>query len=110
MIAIFGLKPGVLIGLVLLFALLLAAAIGLENEHTLARLRRFAWYRRFERWRPTELRYRGMITLGVGVCCFAALLTLQLFKPVPMWMAMALGIMAVVAVTLGAALLERAGG
>ena len=109
MIAIFAHDVAVLIGLVLVVALVIAVALAFENDQLRVRLRRFAWFRRLELLPPSELRYRGMVSLGVGICCFAALMTLQLFQPVPTWTALTLGIMAVLAVTLGAALLERAG-
>jgi hypothetical protein len=70
--------------------------------------RLIAWFNRFTQLPPSELRHRGMIAVGVGVCCFAALLTLKLFAPVPMWCALIFGIGAVVSITLGAVLLERA--
>ncbi len=110
MIGLFGINTAVLLGLALIFTLLLAAALGLESERGRAFLRRFVWFRRFELLAPSELRYRGMISLGFGVCCFAALLTLKLFAPVPLWSALTLATMAIIAVTLGAALLERAAG
>jgi hypothetical protein len=94
--------------LALLLLVLAGLALGLESSEGRAFLRRFAWVRRFERLHPTDLRFRGLLTLGVGVCCFAALLTLRLFAPVPPWTAVTLATLAVVAITLGAALLERA--
>lgn len=108
MIAIFASNTAVLLGAAVVFALLIAAVIGLDSERGRALMRRFVWFRRLELLSPSELRYRGLISVGFGICCFAALLTLKLFEPVPLWSALTLGLMAVVAVTLGAAFLERA--
>lgn len=110
MIAIFGVSPTQLIGLALLFASLIGAVLALDTARGRELLRRFAWFRRFELLGPSELRYRGMIMLGLGVCCFAALVTLRLFDPVSPWPALALSIAAVVAITLGAVFFERAAG
>ncbi len=110
MIALLGHNPAIVIGLALLFALLVAVAVGLESDRGRALLRRSAWFRRLELLNASELRYRGLISLGFGICCFGALLTLKLFEPVSLWSALTLGIMAVVSVTLGAAFLERAAG
>jgi hypothetical protein len=102
-------STGALLALGLLFLLLVGGTLALESEQTRALLRRFAWYRRFELLPPAELRFRGLVALGAGVCSFAALLTLKLFVPeVGVWSALALGMLCVVAITLGAALLERA--
>ena len=102
-------STGPLLALGLLFLLLVGGTLALESDQVRALLRRYAWYRRFELLPPSELRFRGLVSLGTGVCCFAALLTLKLFVPeVGVWSALALGMFCVVAVTLGAALLERA--
>lgn len=93
----------------LLFATLLGAALALESESGLALLRRQAWFRRFEQLRPAELRYRGFISLGFGLCSFAAILTLNLLVPdFGVSAGLSLAVIAVVAITMGAALLERA--
>ncbi|KIG17429.1 hypothetical protein DB30_03348 [Enhygromyxa salina] len=93
----------------LVFVLLIGSALAFDTEFAQAQLRRHLWYRRFELLPPAELRFRGMVALGVGLCTFAALLTLELLAPgAGPWPALALGILAVVTVTLGAALLERA--
>ena len=95
--------------LALVFLLLIGVALALESDLAQTELRRFAWYRRFELLSPADLRFRGLVSLGIGLCSFAALLTLELFVPeVSVWPALALGISAVIVVTLGAALLERA--
>jgi hypothetical protein len=67
-----------------------------------------AWFHRFVQLPQSELRHRGMIAIGVGVCCFAALLTLKIFAPVPLWVALFFASAAVASITLGAVLLERA--
>ena len=108
MFGLLALPLGSLVALALLFLVLVGAALALENPRAKANLRRMAWYRRFELLPPAELRFRGMVSLGVGVCCFAALLTLKLFAPVSAWAATLLGLACVTAVTFGAAMLERA--
>jgi hypothetical protein len=93
----------------LLFATLVGAAVTLESERGLALLRRQAWFRRFEQLGPAELRYRGLVSLGFGLCSFAAILTLKLLVPeLGVGAGLTLAIIAVVAITMGAALLERA--
>jgi hypothetical protein len=93
----------------LLFAALLGAVLTLESEQGLALLRRQAWFRRFEQLSPAELRYRGLVSLGFGLCSFAAILTLKLLVPeFGVGAGLSLGMIAVVAITMGAALLERA--
>jgi hypothetical protein len=93
----------------LLFAALVGAALMLESERGLALLRRQAWFRRFEQLSPAELRYRGLVSLGFGLCSFAAILTLKLLVPeLGVGAGLTLAIIAVVAITMGAALLERA--
>jgi hypothetical protein len=108
MIVLLGLDPTVLLGLALIFALLVGAALVLDSERGRALLRRSPWFRRFESLPPTELRHHGLITLGFGVCCFAALVTLKLFGPVSSRSALILATLAVASITLGAALMERA--
>lgn len=93
----------------LLFATMVGAVLALENDSTLALLRRQAWFRRFEQIGPAELRYRGLISLGFGLCSFAAILTLKLLMPeFGVGAGLSLAVIAVVAITMGAALLERA--
>jgi voltage-gated potassium channel Kch len=99
---------GLLIGLALVVATIFSAAMVVDTDRGRAQLRRFAWFRRFELLPPAELRYRGMVMLGAGICCFAALLTLGLLGPVSRGSALVMGIATVFAITLGAALLERA--
>ena len=109
MLGILATTTGALVVLALLFATLVAGVVALESERGLAWLRRQAWFRRFEMLPPPELRYRGLVSLGFGICSFAAILTLKLLIPdVGVWTALALGIICVVAITMGAALLERA--
>jgi len=108
MIAIFALHAGVLVGIALLFVLLVGVVIAFESDQGRVLLGRLRWFRRLEQMHPAELRFHGMISLGVGICGFAALLTLKLLASVPAWTALALGTFTVLAVTLGAALLERA--
>jgi hypothetical protein len=109
MLGILANSSSALIVLALVFVVLIGGALALDTEIARTQLRRYLWYRRFELLPPAELRFRGMVSLGVGLCTFAALLTLELLMPaVGLWPALALGIGAVVAVTLGAALLERA--
>lgn len=92
----------------LVITALIVSVIGLESEQTRAYLRRQPWFRRFEQLGPSELRFRGMVSLGVGLCLFGALLSLRLWPDVGLWPALALGVLSIVAITLGAALLERA--
>lgn len=93
----------------LLFAALVGAALTLESERGLALLRQQAWFRRFEQLSPPELRYRGLVSLGFGLCSFAAILTLKLLVPdFGAGVGLSLAVIAVVAITMGAALLERA--
>ena len=109
MLGILATSTAALLVLGLLFATLVMAMLALENERGLALLRRQAWFRHLEMLRPPELRYRGLVSIGFGVCSFAAILTLKLLMPESsMWPALALGVMCVVAITMGAALLERA--
>lgn len=111
MLGLLATTTAALIVLALLFALLVAAGLVLESERGLAYLRRQLWFRRFEMLPPSELRHRGLISLGFGICSFAAILTLKLLAPATgVWTALALGVMTVIAITLGAALLERAAG
>ena len=108
MIGILANTSAALIALAVVFLSLVGGALALENPQVQARLRRLAWYQRFEMLQPHELRYRGLVSLGLGLCSFAALLTLKLFVPeVSVWSALTLGTLCVVAVTLGAAFLER---
>lgn len=102
MIGIFGFNLGV--ALVLLVAVLIAIAVALESERGRMLLRRFAWFRRLEQLSAEQLRDLAMITLGVGVCCFAALLTLQLFAPAPRWLGVTLAFATVLFVTVAAGL------
>jgi hypothetical protein len=112
MIAFFAFNTGVFLGLVLLFLLLFlllfGAALSLESEQGRELWRGFRWFRQLEQLRPAELHFRGMVSLGAGICCFAALLTLKLFAPIPAWSALLLGALTVLAITIGAAFLERA--
>jgi hypothetical protein len=99
-----------LIALALVFALLVAAVFAVENDTVRAWLQQQDWFRRFEALPTHELQFRGMVSLGCGVCCFAALLTLRLLFPdTQAWAALALALASVMAITIGAALLERAG-
>jgi membrane protein implicated in regulation of membrane protease activity len=69
------------------------------------------WLRRFadlERLPQSELHHRGMLVLGFGICCFAALLTLQLFDANLRWLGLTFAVMAVASVTLAAVLFEAA--
>lgn len=110
MLGLLATTTGALLVLGLLFAALIGVALTLESERGLALLRRRAWFRRFEQLSPAELRYRGMISLGFGLCSFAAILTLKLLVPeFGVWGGLSLAVIAVVAITMGAALLERAG-
>jgi hypothetical protein len=109
MLGILATTTVALIVLGLLFATMLAAVLAFESEQGLALLRRQAWFRQLELLPPPELRYRGLVSLGVGLCSFAAILTLKLLVPeFGIWAGLALGVMSVVAITMGAALLERA--
>jgi len=109
MIGLLTSSTGALLTLAVVFALLVGAVVALDNVEVQRQLRRYSWFRRFEQLGPSDLRYRGMISLGLGLCGFAALLTLRLLFPgTGVWPALALGLLTVVAVTLGAALLERA--
>jgi hypothetical protein len=109
MLALLATTTTALFVLGLLFAALVGAALTLESERGLALLRRQAWFRRFEQLGPAELRYRGMVSLGFGLCSFAAILTLKLLVPeFGVGAGLTLAIIAVVAITMGAALLERA--
>jgi hypothetical protein len=109
MLGIFATTTAALIVLALLFATLLGAVLALESEQGLALLRRQAWFRHLELLSPAELRYRGLVSLGFGLCAFAAILTLKLLVPeLGMWAALALALISVVSITMGAALLERA--
>ncbi len=109
MLGLLATSTAALVVLALLFATLAAGVLALDSDRGMALLRRQAWYRRFEMLPPTELRYRGLISLGFGICSFAAILTLKLVIPeTGVWTAMTLGTISVVAITMGAALLERA--
>lgn len=109
MLGLLATTTAALLVLVLLFATFIGALGLFGTERGLALLRRQAWFRRFEMLPPSELRFRGMVSLGFGICCFAAILTLKLFVPeASVGAALALGIISVVAITMGAALLERA--
>lgn len=88
--------------LLLLFGSLILAAIKLDTPEGRAVLRRFAWFRRLEQLPARELHQRGTIALGLGVCCFAALLTLKLFEPAPRWLGTMLAFATVVLVTAAA--------
>lgn len=109
MLGLLASTTGALIALALVFSILIGGALALDNPQVQAQLRRMPWYQRFEALQPADLRFRGLVCLGLGLCSFAALLTLKLFVPeVSVWSALALGTLAVVTVTLGAAFLERA--
>ena len=109
MIGILANTSAALIALAVVFLTLVGGALALDNPQVQAQLRRLPWYQRFEMLPPHELRFRGLVSLGLGLCSFAALLTLKLFVPqVGVWSALALGTLCVVAITLGAAFLERA--
>jgi hypothetical protein len=109
MLGILATTTTALLVLALLFATLLGAVLALESERGLALLRRQAWFRRIEMQSPAELRYHGLVSLGFGLCSFAAILTLKLLMPgLGIWAGLALGVISVVAITMGAALLERA--
>ena len=97
-----------IIALALLFGLLIFAAIGFETGRARPLLRNFAWFRRLEQLPAHELRHRGTIALGLGICCFAALLTLQLFGAPPRWLVMMLAVATVMLVTLAAGLMSFA--
>lgn len=106
MIGILGFNIAVVLALVV--ALLIAIAVALEDPRSRVLLRRFAWFRRFEQLPASELRHLGTLVLGLAICCFAALLTLQLFGSPPRWLATTLAIATVVQVTLAAALMSHA--
>ena len=109
MIGLLASSTGALLTLAVVFALLVGAVVALESVEVQRWLRRFPWFRRFEQLNPAELRYRGMVSLGLGICSFAALLTMRLVFPTTgVWPALAFGVFTVVSVTVGAALLERA--
>src|SRR5690242_11889860 len=109
MLGLLATTTAALFVLALLFATLVGAVVLLESDRGLAMLRRQAWFRQFEMLPPSELRHRGLISLGFGLCCFAAILTLKLLAPATgVWTALALGTICVIAITMGAALLERA--
>lgn len=108
MIAIFAFNTGVFLSLALLLVLLVGAALSLESEQGRELWRGFRWFRQLEQLRPADLHLRGLVSLGVGICCFAALLTLKLFAPIPAWSVLLLGALTVLAITIGAAFLERA--
>ena len=109
MIGLLASSTGALLTLAVVFALLVGAVIALESPEVQRWLRRYPGFRRFEQLSPAELRYRGMLSLGLGICGFAALVTLRLLFPATgVWTALAFGLFTVVAVTVGAALLERA--
>ena len=109
LIAPFASTAAAMIILALVFLVLVGAVIILDTPAAKRYLRQQAWYRRFEQLPPRELRFRGLVSIGVGMCSFATLLTLKLLFPATSWItALSFGILTVVAVTLGAALLERA--
>ncbi|NVB41435.1 hypothetical protein G6O69_26590 [Pseudenhygromyxa sp. WMMC2535] len=98
-----------------IFVLIVAAALSLERPRVQAALARVPQYRRLQLLGPGELRYRGMVSLGLGLCSLAAMLTVELLladTPVHAWLSpwgsISLGLIAVVATTIGAAFLERA--
>ena len=97
-----------IIALLLLFGLLILAAIQLDTPQGRTLLRRFAWFRRFEQLPAHERHHRGTVALGLGVCCFAALLTLKLFEPAPRWLGTMLAIATVVLITAAAGLYSSA--
>ncbi len=103
-----------LVALTLLFALLVALTL-LERGPAGELLHRLPWVQRLALLEPEQLRVRGMIAIGTAFSSFAALLTLRLIlvdTPIGRWLwpllAMPLAVTTVGAVTLGAALYERA--
>lgn len=113
MIAIFGLSTTILVGLALLFLLFVSAALASKTQSGRELQQRalrsaVGWLRHLKALRPSDLRFRGMVSLGLGICSFAALVTLKLFAPVPFWSALTLAALTVGLIILGAAFLERA--
>ena len=116
MFAILAKHPGFVVALAAMLVMIVASAFAADNERAQTWLRRFVWYRRLLALGPAQLRFRGLVTLGAGVCCFAALLTLLLLVPdhsplrgwLTSWGTLALGSLSVATITAGAALLERA--
>lgn len=107
-----GPAVALLAGLFLLLALLGWASHSAEAQ---AMLRRQAWYRQLEALDARDLRFYGMVCLGFGLCCFAAMLTLEYLLPgTPLhrwlspWFSFTLALSAVFSVTAGASCLERA--
>lgn len=105
----------IVVSFALLFVLIVAVALSFETNRAQLHLRRYAWYRHLELLEPPELRFRGMVAMGLGVCSFAAMLTLELvLRGTPLhdllspWFTLGLGMSAVLSLTLGAAFMERA--
>lgn len=106
--------PPLLVALTLVFALLVALTL-LERGPAAHALHRLAWFQRLALLEPEQLRVRGTIAIGAAFLSFAALLTLRLIlidTELGRWLwplfAMPLAVTTVGAVTLGAALYERA--
>ena len=109
MLGLLANTTGALIALALVFTLLIGAVLAIDHPEVKRVLCQLEPYRRFERLAPVELRFRGMVSLGIGMCSFAMLLTLKLILPdMSVGAALSFGVLTVVAVTVGAALLERA--
>lgn len=103
-----------LLALTLVFALLVALTL-LERGPAGHLLYRFVWFQRLALLEPDELRVRGTVAIGAAFLSFALLLTLRLIlldTPLGRWLwpllAMPLAVTTVGALTLGAALYERA--
>jgi hypothetical protein len=97
-----------------IFVLLVALTL-IERESGRAWLQRREWFQRLQLLGPNELRIRGTIAIGSAFLSFALLLTLRFIlvdTPIGHWLwpiaAMPLAVFTVGAVTLGAALYERA--
>ncbi len=106
--------PPVLLFLTLTFALLVALTLA-ERGPGRHWLHQREWFHRMQLLSPAELRTRGLLAFGTAILSFALMLTLRLIlidTPIGRWLwplaAMPLAVMSVGAISLGAALYERA--